>query len=128
MIALDPGLLQIKMVPGTIEPQPTTGLIGTVDLKVGPRRWRNPIHQTTPESLDVQRLLREMVEAGVQWAVLETSSHALATHRVTGCAYDIAAITNVTHEHLEFHGTYEHYLAAKASLLALLSVSQLEAM
>ena len=94
-----------------------TGLIGTVDLKVGPRRWRNPAHQTTPESLEVQRLLREMVGAGVQWAVLETSSHALATYRVTGCAYDIAVITNVTHEHLDFHGTYEHYLAAKASLL-----------
>lgn len=93
-----------------------TGLIGTVDLKVGPRRWRNPAHQTTPESLEVQRLLREMVDAGVAWAVLETSSHALATSRVTGCAYDIAVITNVTHEHLDFHGTYEHYLAAKASL------------
>jgi UDP-N-acetylmuramoyl-L-alanyl-D-glutamate--2,6-diaminopimelate ligase len=94
-----------------------TGLIGTVDLKVGPRRWRNPAHQTTPESLEVQRLLREMVEAGVEWAVLETSSHALATYRVTGCAYDIAVITNVTHEHLDFHGTYDNYLAAKASLL-----------
>ncbi len=93
-----------------------TGLIGTVDLKVGPRRWSNPAHQTTPESLEVQRLLREMVAAGVDWAVLETSSHALATSRVTGCAYDLAVITNVTHEHLDFHGTYDNYLAAKASL------------
>jgi len=95
-----------------------TGLIGTVDLKVGPRRWRNPIHQTTPESLDVQRLLREMVAAQVEWAVLETSSHALVNHRVERCAYDIAVITNVTHEHLDFHGTYENYLAAKGELLA----------
>jgi UDP-N-acetylmuramoyl-L-alanyl-D-glutamate--2,6-diaminopimelate ligase len=93
-----------------------TGLIGTVDLKVGPRRWRNPIHQTTPESLDVQRLLHEMVEERVDWAILETSSHALVTHRVERCAYDIAVITNVTHEHLDFHGTYEEYLAAKATL------------
>jgi UDP-N-acetylmuramoyl-L-alanyl-D-glutamate--2,6-diaminopimelate ligase len=93
-----------------------TGLIGTVDLKVGPRRWRNPAHQTTPESLDVQRLLREMVDAGVEWAILETSSHALATYRVDRCAYDIAVITNVTHEHLDFHGTYEEYLEAKATL------------
>ncbi len=93
-----------------------TGLIGTVDLKVGPRRWRNPIHQTTPESLDVQRLLREMVDAGVDWGILETSSHALVTHRVDRCAYDIAVITNVTHEHLDFHGTYDEYLAAKATL------------
>ena len=93
-----------------------TGLIGTVDLKVGPRRWSNPAHQTTPESLEVQRLLREMVDVGVDWAVLETSSHALATSRVIGCVYDLAAITNVTHEHLDFHGTYERYLEAKASL------------
>jgi UDP-N-acetylmuramoyl-L-alanyl-D-glutamate--2,6-diaminopimelate ligase len=93
-----------------------TGLIGTVDLKVGPHRWRNPAHQTTPESLDVQRLLREMADAGVEWAVLETSSHALATYRVDRCAYDIAVITNVTHEHLDFHGTYEAYLEAKATL------------
>ena len=94
-----------------------TGLIGTVDLQVGPRRWRNPLHQTTPESLDVQRYLREMVAAGVDWAVLETSSHGLATHRVDGCLYDIAAVTNVTHEHLEFHKTYANYLATKATLL-----------
>ncbi len=93
-----------------------TGLIGTVDLKVGPRRWRNPLHQTTPESLDVQCLLREMVEARVEWGILETSSHALATYRVDRCAYDIAVITNVTDEHLDFHGTYEEYLAAKATL------------
>jgi len=95
-----------------------TGLIGTVDLKVGPRRWRNPIHQTTPESLDVQRLLREMVGERVAWAILETSSHALVNHRVERCAYDIAVITNITHEHLDFHGTYENYLAAKGELLA----------
>ncbi len=93
-----------------------TGLIGTVDLKVGPQRWRNPIHQTTPEALDVQRMLREMVEAEVAWGILETSSHALATFRVDRCAYDIAVITNVTHEHLDFHGTYDQYLAAKATL------------
>lgn len=94
-----------------------TGLIGTVDIKIGPRRWRNPIHQTTPESLDVQRYLRDMVGAGVDWAVLEASSHALATHRVDNCAFDLAAITNVTHEHLDFHGSFERYLEAKVSLL-----------
>ncbi|CAA9556795.1 MAG: UDP-N-acetylmuramoylalanyl-D-glutamate--L-ornithine ligase [uncultured Thermomicrobiales bacterium] len=94
----------------------STGLIGTVDLKIGARRWRNPFHQTTPESLDVQRYLREMVDAGVEWAVLETSSHALETHRVDRCAYDIAVVTNVTHEHLDFHHTYERYLGAKAKL------------
>lgn len=94
-----------------------TGLISTVDLQSGKRRWRNPLHQTTPESLDVQRYLREMVTDGVDWAVLETSSHALETHRVERCAYDVALVTNITHEHLDFHGTYDNYLAAKAKLL-----------
>lgn len=103
-----------------------TGLIGTVDLKVGPQRWRNPIHQTTPEALDVQRILREMVEAEVEWGILETSSHALATFRVDRCAYDIAVITNVTHEHLDFHGTYEEYLAAKATLFDRLATPDLK--
>lgn len=95
----------------------STGLIGTVDLKVGPRRWRNPMHQTTPESLDVQRYLADMVSAGVDWAVLETSSHALATHRVDGCAFDLVAITNLSHEHLDFHGTFAAYRETKAALL-----------
>lgn len=106
------------LIEAILSQQVQTGLIGTVDLKVGPRRWRNPIHQTTPESLDVQRLLRQMVDAEVDWAILETSSHALVNHRVEHCAYDIAVITNVTHEHLDFHGTYEKYLAAKGELLA----------
>lgn len=93
-----------------------TGLIGTVDIKIGPDRWSNPVHQTTPESIEVQRYLRAMVDADVEWAVLETSSHGLGMHRVDRCAYDVAVLTNVTHEHLDFHGTYEHYLAAKARL------------
>ncbi len=100
-----------------------TGLISTVDLKVDAERWRNPIHQTTPESLDVQRYLREMVDSGVEWATLETSSHALALHRVDGCAYDVAVLTNITHEHLEFHGSYANYYAAKAQLLEHLAVA-----
>lgn len=99
----------------------STGLIGTVDLKVGSRRWRNPLHQTTPESLDVQRYLAGMVAEDTDWAVVETSSHALATHRVDGCAFDLVAITNITHEHLDFHGTFAAYREAKASLLERLS-------
>lgn len=99
----------------------STGLIGTVELKVGTQRWRNPLHQTTPESLDVQGYLAGMVAAGTDWAVLETSSHALATHRVDGCVFDLVGITNITHEHLDFHGTFAAYREAKASLLERLS-------
>ncbi len=111
------------LLEALLSQQCQTGLIGTVDLKVGPRRWRNPIHQTTPESLDVQRLLHEMVAAQVDWGVVETSSHALVTHRVDRCAYDIAVMTNVTHEHLDFHGTFEEYLAAKVTLFERLATT-----
>ena len=100
-----------------------TGLISTVDLKIAEDRWRNPLHQTTPESLDVQRYLREMVDTDVEWAVLETSSHALALHRVDGCAYDVAVLTNITHEHLEFHRSYANYYDAKARLFDLLAAA-----
>ena len=57
-----------------------------------------------------------MRDAGTEIAVLEATSHGLAQHRVTGCAFDVAVITNITHEHLDFHGTYEAYREAKALL------------
>lgn len=104
------------LIEALLAQQYSTGLIGTVNLKVGPHRWRNPVHHTTPEAVDVQRLLGDMVQAGVEWAILETSSHALVTNRVDRCAYDIAVVTNVTHEHLDFHGTFAAYLDAKLTL------------
>lgn len=94
----------------------TTGLIGTVAVRVGDGPVRSPGRQTTPESLETQRLLAEMRDAGVDVAILETSSHGLETHRVEGCRFDVGIITNITHEHLEFHGTVERYRAAKARL------------
>lgn len=92
----------------------TTGLIGTVYVKVAdqiqPARW------TTPESLDLQRLLREMVDRGVQWASMEVSSHALDLHRVTGTEFDQAVFTNITRDHFDFHKDFRQYLEAKARL------------
>jgi len=76
---------------------------------------------TTPEAPDVQRYLRQMVDAGLTHVVLETTSHGLVQHRVTGCEYDIAVVTNVTHEHLDYHGTYEQYLATKGRLFEMLA-------
>src|SRR6185369_13038299 len=67
-------------------------------------------------ALELQRLLREMVEAGERAAVIETSSHGLAAERVASVAYDAAIFTNLSHEHLDFHGTFEAYRAAKLSL------------
>jgi len=74
------------------------------------------LHTTTPDPPAVQRVLADMVRRGASHAVLEVTSHGLAQHRVAGCAFDVAAVTNVTHEHLDYHGTLEAYRGAKALL------------
>ena len=78
----------------------------------------NPEHQTTPEATAVQRMLWEMAENGCAYAVVEASSHGLSprTNRLGDVLFDAAAFTNVTHEHLEFHGTWEQYRDDKANL------------
>lgn len=97
------------------------GIISTVNAVIGNEVVDTGFHVTTPEAPDVQRYLRQMVDAGLTHVVLETTSHGLAQHRVTGCEYDIAVVTNVTHEHLDYHGTYEQYLAAKGRLFEMLA-------
>lgn len=100
-----------------------TGLIGTVSVKIGDRVVQHETRQTTPESVEIQRILREMVDSAVEWAILEATSHGLAQHRLDDVAFDIAAVTNITHEHLEFHKTIPAYRAAKASLFDRVSSS-----
>jgi len=70
---------------------------------------------------ELQAYLARMVQAEMEYAVLETTSHGLAQHRVTGSEYDVAAVTNITHEHLDYHGSYEAYRDAKAMLFRSLS-------
>jgi UDP-N-acetylmuramoyl-L-alanyl-D-glutamate--2,6-diaminopimelate ligase len=94
----------------------STGLITTAGKKIGPVRAANAEHVTTPEAPEIQRMLRAMVSAGNEAAIVETTSHGLALHRVDEIAYDIAIFTNLTHEHLELHGTFEAYRDAKLSL------------
>lgn len=94
-----------------------TGVIGTVGVRIGQDRSYDNGHQTTPESNRVQGFLREMVEAGVQVAIVESTSHGLAMHRLDGVHYRYAGVTNITREHLEYHGTIEQYRAAKAILI-----------
>lgn len=94
-----------------------TGLITTVTIRVPGRPAKSSARQTTPESAVVQKLLREMIGAGAQTAILETTSHALVTHRVDECDFDIGIVTNVTSDHLDFHGSLEAYRAAKGELL-----------
>jgi len=94
----------------------STGLITTAAAGVGALRAANPEHVTTPEAPQLQQLLRAMVAAGNEAAVVETTSHGLALDRVAEIAYDIAIFTNLSHEHLELHGTFEAYRDAKLSL------------
>lgn len=94
-----------------------TGVIGTTGIRIGPDREYRLAHQTTPESSLIQGFLREMVEQTVDTAVIEATSHGLALYRLDGVAFDIAAVTNITHEHLEYHGTIENYRRAKAILV-----------
>ena len=97
-----------------------TGLLSTVHCKVGDRLLPNEYRFTTPEAPQVQALLADMTSAGVDYAILESSSHGLALHRLDGCEYDVAVVTNVTADHLDFHGSREEYLAAKGRLFAML--------
>jgi UDP-N-acetylmuramoyl-L-alanyl-D-glutamate--2,6-diaminopimelate ligase len=97
-----------------------TGMVSTVASKVaGPAR-ENLAHTSTPEAPEIQDLLAETVAGGGHRAVLECTSHALDQDRLSGCELDVAVVTRVTHEHLDYHGTYERYLGAKARLLDLL--------
>ena len=90
------------------------GLIGTVRYEIADRVL--PATRTTPESLDVQELLEQMVNAGCRAAAMEVSSHALAQERTRGLEWNVAVFTNLTQDHLDFHGTMENYFAAKAKL------------
>jgi len=74
------------------------------------------VHMTTTQAGKLQRQLKQYAAQGVEWVVLETSSHALAQHRVWGVPYEIAVFTNLTHDHLEYHGTFENYREAKRQL------------
>lgn len=94
------------------------GFISTVQYSLGGDAIANPEHQTTPEAPIVQKQLYQMVQAGCHYAVVESSSHGLSvrTNRLGNVLFDCAVWMNVTHEHLEFHGTFEQYRHDKANL------------
>jgi UDP-N-acetylmuramoyl-L-alanyl-D-glutamate--2,6-diaminopimelate ligase len=103
------------------------GLIGTVALLVGDDMRPNPNRNTTPEALELQQLLARMVAAGNDSVVMEATSHGLAQSRVRNARFDVGVLTNLTSEHLEFHGSLDKYRAAKAMLFAQAPVSILNA-
>jgi len=99
------------------------GMISTVSAVIGERELDTGFHVTTPDAPDVQRFLADMVVDNLTHAVLETTSHGLAQYRVDACNFLVAVVTNITHEHLNFHGSYEAYRAAKARLFEMLPSS-----
>ncbi len=92
------------------------GVIGTVNYRYGDRAL--PALQTTPESIDLQRLLAEMAKAGVQDVAMEVSSHALELERVRDIDFDAAIFTNLTRDHLDFHSDMEHYFLSKSKFFS----------
>ena len=92
----------------------SVGVMGTINYRYQGRVM--PAPTTTPESLDLQRNLQAMREAGVTHAVLEVSSHSLDLQRVRGCDFDVALFTNLTRDHLDYHGSMEEYFRAKQLL------------
>src|SRR3989454_1777653 len=98
-----------------------TGVIGTIQYVLGDET--RPANQTTPEALDLQAMLAHMRDRGVRGVAMEVSSHALALARAEGLAFDVAVFTNLTQDHLDFHGTLDRYRIAKRRLFELLAES-----
>lgn len=125
-----PGLRYVA-VTGTNGKTTTTGLaahmLGAAGLRVGsvstngvrhPRLTSGHLDHTTPDTVSLHQLLARLIELGSDVILVETSSHALVQQRVAGIDFDVAAFTNLSHEHLDYHGTMEEYGAAKALLFA----------
>jgi UDP-N-acetylmuramoyl-L-alanyl-D-glutamate--2,6-diaminopimelate ligase len=97
------------------------GMVSTVNAIIGQQVVDTGFHVTTPEALDSQKYLAEMVSAGLTHVVLEATSHGLSQYRLDACEFDLAVVTNITHEHLDYHASYENYRAAKARLFTMLA-------
>jgi UDP-N-acetylmuramoyl-L-alanyl-D-glutamate--2,6-diaminopimelate ligase len=100
------------------------GMISTVSATIGDEVLDTGFHVTTPDAHALQSYLARMVQAGLTHVVLETTSHSWAQHRVDACEFDIGVVTNITHEHMDEHGSYENYRAAKARLFSSLLLTQ----
>src|SRR5690606_3623709 len=100
------------------------GMITTINAVLGDESLDTGLHVTTPTAPEVQGYLARMVEAGLTHCVLEATSHGLAQQRVAAVDFDVAAVTNIQHEHLDFHGTWEGYRDAKSMLFGYLSAGE----
>jgi UDP-N-acetylmuramoyl-L-alanyl-D-glutamate--2,6-diaminopimelate ligase len=100
------------------------GLISTVNAVIGDQRIDTGFHVTTPHAPTVQSLLAQMVDNGLTHCVLEMTSHGLAQGRLNGVDIDVAVLTNITHEHLDYHGSFEAYRAAKGRMFEMINPSK----
>ena len=101
-----------------------TGLMTTIGFGT-PENWHdNHVHMTTMPTRPMLKRIKELKRAGIQWLVLETTSHALAQNRIWGVPYSVAVMTNVTHEHLDYHKTFERYRDAKVRLFKLTAANE----
>lgn len=96
------------------------GLMTTANFKITGQEWENATRQSTLEALEIQQFLRRLVDEQVTHAVIEATSHGLVLQRVHGCEFDVGVVTNITHEHLDFHKTIDAYRRAKARLFEML--------
>ena len=92
-------------------------MITTLGVQIGEESYESGLHTTTPSSIFLQKYIKKIKEEGYKYLVLEVTSHALDQNRVFGIPFEIGVLTNVTHEHLDYHKTYESYLNAKLKLL-----------
>lgn len=100
------------------------GMASTINFQVGSQKWSNTSKQTTMSPFDLQKLLKQMVKEGCTHAVLEVSSHAITQSRVLGVNFDAAVFTNITEDHIEYHGNFQLYLQAKGGLFKRLNRSK----
>ncbi|HLD34731.1 MAG TPA: Mur ligase family protein, partial [Patescibacteria group bacterium] len=92
------------------------GMATTTTFKVGAKEWTNKTNMTTVSPFSLQRLLRQMLNAGCNYAVIETTSHAISQFRNWGIRYYAVAMTNVTHDHLDYHANFDEYVATKVKI------------
>lgn len=92
-------------------------MISTINAEIGGKSYDTGFHVTSPDRADVQKFLRAAVNNGDEFMVLEVTSHGLAQFRAWGIPFEVGIITNVTHEHLDYHGSFENYLQAKSKLI-----------
>jgi UDP-N-acetylmuramoyl-L-alanyl-D-glutamate--2,6-diaminopimelate ligase len=115
-------ILDEALIPNASTPR-GAGLISTVAAYVGDKTLDTGLHVTTPGAPQIQALLAQMVANGLRYAVLEMTSQGLEQGRLNGVDLDVAVLTNITHDHLDYHKTFENYRAAKGRMFAMLSQS-----